>query len=349
MIAIRYQLFFFDPSQNRENQLNAIQPFFYSPSAIKVLLKTAKFEGKKALVYSGLEDALENLLKQVGRADTTDWLDFDFDKIEDAIDALAKDLDINKIDLIVDGGDEQVLGDPPEEGEQAMLVEGVAKKDYPSDIPEKNYWLYDDIRKSYRAEIRKRAGRDPDKKEACIRILYTNAAAKLGFVPFSFTTVTQTNTAKETICQDIEQGEEKASEFIEVWERHLKSDGVLKRSKAMRYLGSEFEETASRYYIAHAVEWTLGTDWRSLSDYLKKNHGFHVVAKDHLSMTINRLTKLEVIQDEEKDKVSIYISHVFTPHQAADLTGKSDKESIIKMLHKYSTMWYKTGKFPKNL
>jgi len=51
MIAIKYQMFFFDPSQSRENQLNAIQPLFNSPSAIKILIKTAKFEGKQALVY----------------------------------------------------------------------------------------------------------------------------------------------------------------------------------------------------------------------------------------------------------------------------------------------------------
>jgi hypothetical protein len=346
MLAIRYLIFFFDPSQNRENQLNAIQPLFHSPSAIKVLLKTAKFEGKQALVYSGMEDALEDLLKKVARADMTDWLDFDFDKIASAMDEMAKDLDVAKFNVTFDDNDEQVLGDPPEKQEKEMIMVAGAKADaYPSDIPEKNHWLYDDVKKHYRSEIRKRAGKDLDKKEAVTRILYANSALKLNLIPYSFTTVTQVNDARDILCQDIEQGEDKASELVETWERHLKSDGTLKRTKAIKYLGSEYEETSSRYFIAHVVEWTMGVDWKTLGDYLKKNHGFHVLSKDHLSMTINRITKLEVIQDEG-DKVSIYVSHVLTPSQAATLTAKEDQISIVKMLHKYSTLWYKTGKFP---
>jgi len=347
MLAIKYLLFFFDPSQNRENQLNAIQPLFNSPSAIKVILKTAKFDGMNALVYSGMEDNVEDLLKKIARADTTDWLDFDFDQIKEAIDAMASELGVTRFDVkISDDDTEQVLGDPPEMEFTMTSVEGAAKKTaYPPDIPEKNYWLWDDVKKNYRSEITRRGGKDQDKKEAAHRILYYNSAIKLGLLPFSFTTVTQVNDARDVLAKDIEQGEEKASELIEMWERHLKSDGTLRRTKAIKYLGSEFEETSSRYYIAHAVEWTLGIDWKTLSEYLKKNHGFHVMSKDHMSLTINRITKLEIIQDEG-DKANIYISHVFTPQQAATLTGKSNTNDIVKMLHKYSTSWYKTGKFP---
>ena len=198
MISIKYQLFFFDPSQNRENRLVAIQPLFHSPSAIKILLKTAKFEDKDAIVYSGRNDDLEELLKNVARLDTTEWLDFGFDEISKAIDDMAKDLGISRFKLEIHDGDEQVLGDPPEldEGEgDKMLVEGLAKKDmYPIDIPEKSRWLWDDIKKNWRSEIKKRSGKDLDKKEAVLRILYTHSAAKLGIVPFSFTTITKTNT-----------------------------------------------------------------------------------------------------------------------------------------------------------
>jgi len=345
MIAIKYLMLFFDPNQNRENQLAAIQPLFHSPSAIKVLLKTAKFEGKQSLVYSGMEEALEDLLKQVARSDTTDWLDFDFDRLAEAIDSLAKDLDLTKFEFSDNDTDEIVLGDPPDQETTMNIVEAAKKDLYPTDIPEKCHWLWDDVKQNFRGEIKKRAGKDPDKKEAVQRILYANSALKMGLIPYSFTTTTQVNDARDILCQEIEQGEEKASELIETWERHLKSDGTLKRTKAIRYLGSEFEETSSRYYIAHTVEWTMGIDWKALSDYLKKNHGFHVVSKDHLSMPINKLTKLEVIQDEG-DKVALYVSHVLTPQQASTLTAKEDTKSIIKMLHKYSTLWYKTSKFP---
>ena len=346
MIAIKYQLFFFDPSQNRENQLSAIQPFFNSPSAIKVLLKTAKFEGKNALVYSGQEDNLEEFLKNIARSDTTDWLAFDFDKIAGAMDAMAKDLGLTKFEFKIHDDDEQVLGDPPDDIEEKFKVEALSKKDmYPSDIPEKSRWLWDDVKKNYRGEIRKRAGKDLDKKEAVTRILYSNSALKLGVIPYSMHTVTQVNDARDTLCADIEQGEAKASDFIETWERHLKSDGTLIRTRAIKYLGSAFEETSSRYYIAHVIEWTLGIDWRTLNDYLKKNHGFQVISKDHLAMTINKLTKLEVILDET-NKVSIFVSHLLTPQQAKVLTKKEDKDAIVKMLHKYATLWYKTGQFP---
>ena len=345
MLAIRYQLFMFDPSQNRENQLSAIQPFFNSPSAVKTLMKTAKFEKKNVFIYSGEEQALEDLLKKAARLDTTDWLDFDLTKIEQALDSLAEELGLSRFNDTLED-DNQVLGDPPEGEESHMiLVEAAKKVDYPPDIDDKNHWLWDDIKKNYRKEISKRGGRDKDKKEAVQRILYHNSAMKLGIVPFSFHTVTQVNDARDELCNDIVNGEDKASSLIEVWERHLKSDGTLKKTKAMKYLGSEFEKTSSRYYIAHAVEWTLNDDWKTLSDYLKKNHGFHVLSRDHLSMTINRLTKLEVIQDSD-NKVGIYISHVFTPHQAATLTGKDDQVAIVKMLHKYSNAWYKKGKFP---
>lgn len=345
MIAIKYQLFFFDASQNRENQLNAIQPLFHSPSAIKVLLKTAKFEGKDAIVYSGMEENLEDFLKQVARADTTDWLDFDFDQIKEAMDALASDVGATRFDIQIADGDEQVLGDPPDLESTMLKVEGAKKTGYPPDIPEKNFWLWDDVKKNYRSEINKRGGKDLDKKEATLRILYYNSALKLNLLPFSFTTMTQVNDARDTLCRDIEQGEDKASELIETWERHLKSDGTLKKTKAIKYLGSEFESTSSRYYIAHAVEWTLGVEWKTLNEYLTKNHGFHVISKDHLSMTLNRLTKLEIIQDEG-DKANVYISHVLTPQQAATLTKREDNAGIVKMLHKYATLWYKTGSFP---
>lgn len=345
MITIKYQVFFFDPSQNRENQLQAIQPMFHTPSAIKVLLKTAKFEGKQIFVFSGLEENLQPFVQRVERLDVTDWLDLDGDGIAVELDKLAENFKLARFELNndIDYDEEQVLGDP-----EAIIAARKKKKDrYPPDIPERSWWLWDNIVKTYRAAINKRCKKDNDKKLAAQRILYYHAARRLGFVPFSGTTTKQVDFNKAHLIEDIEMGEKKASKIIDIWERHLKSDGTLKRTKAIKYLGSEFEETASRYYIAHAIEWTLGTDWKSLSDYFKKGHGFQVISKDHLTMTINRLTKLEVINDTAR--VYIYISHVMTPHQAANLTGQTEQTDIVKKLHKYSLSWYRTGKFPKDL
>ena len=346
MIAIKYQVFFFDPTQNRENRLCAIQPVFHSPSAVKVLLKTAKFEGKDAIVYSGLEDALQAFLKQVDRADVTDWLNLDFEKMVTKLDELAEEHKLLRFELN-NQDDTQILGDPPPIEDLVYTVEAkrATRPKYPPDVSENNRWLWADIKTNYRTAIQKRCGKDPLKKDAALRILYYNAARRLGLVPYSATTTTQLTKSKSEICRDIEAGEAKASELIAVWERHLKSDGIVKKTKAIKYLGSNFEDISSRYYIAHVIEWTLATDWKSLSDYLTKGHGFHMLTKDHLSMTINRLTKLEVIQDGS-DKASLYISHVLTPDQAKILTSKEDSDAIVKKLHKYSQTWYKKGKFP---
>lgn len=346
MITIKYQVFFFDPAQNRENQLQAVQPLFHAPSAIKILMKTAKFEGKQVFVFSGMEEDLLQFVQQVERADVTDWLDLDVDGIAVEIDKLAEKCKLSRFELNMDNDtDEIVLGDPPldDDGEEVTAARKKKNK-YPTDIPERNWWLWDNMIKCYRTQINKRCKKDPDKKLAASRLLYYQAARKLGLVPYASTTTKQVDFDKAHLIQDIELGETKASEMISVWQRHLKSDGTLKKSKAIKYLGSEYENTASRYYIAHAIEWKLGTDWRDLGDYLKKGHGFQVMTKDHLTMTINRLTKLEVINEGEC--VYLYISHVMTPSQAEILTGENDKNKIVKKLHKYSLSWYKTGKFP---
>ena len=351
MITIKYQVFFFDPAQNRENQLQAIQPLFHAPSAIKILMKTAKYEGKQIFVFAGTEESLLQFVKNVERADLTEWLDHDVDGIAVELDKLAEKFKLSRFELNTgsDDGDELVLGDPPLDDEDGEEVTAARKKKnkYPSDIPERNRWLWDNMIKCYRPQINKRCKKDPDKKLAAQRLLYFHAARKLGLVPYSSTTTKQVDVGKTQIIQDIELGEAKASDMISVWQRHLKSDGTLKKAKAIKYLGSEYENTASRYYIAHAIEWKLGTDWRDLGDYLKKGHGFQVMSKDHLSMTINRLTKLEVIN--EGDCVYLYVSHVMTPAQAEVLTGENDKNKIVKKLHKYSLSWYKKGKFPSNM
>lgn len=345
MITIKYQVFFFDPAQNRENQLQAIQPIFHTPSAIKVLMKTAKFEDKQMFVFSGLEEDLLQFVQKVERLDVTDWLDKDGDGIAVEMDKLSENFKVSRFELNnnPEYDDEQVLGDPPEDEVTAAKKR---KGRYPADVPERSKDIWDNITKSYSRVINKSCGKDKDKKLAGQRILYYQAARRLGIVPYSKMS-DQLNIDKSKMIDDIESGEKKASKTISRWERHLKSDGTLKRAKAIKYLCSEFENTTSRYYIAHAIEWILNTDWRTLAEYFKKGYGFQVMSKDHLTLQINRLTRLEVIN--EHPSVYLYISHVMTPSQATVLTGEDDMQKIIKKLHKYSLSWYKKGKFPKDV
>jgi len=258
VITIKYQVFFFDPAQNRENQLQAIQPIFHTPSAIKVLMKTAKFEDKQMFVFSGLEEDLLQFVQKVERLDVTDWLDKDGDGIAVEMDKLSENFKVSRFELNnnPEYDDEQVLGDPPEDEVTAAKKR---KGRYPADVPERSKDIWDNITKSYSRVINKSCGKDKDKKLAGQRILYYQAARRLGIVPYSKMS-DQLNIDKSKMIDDIESGEKKASKTISRWERHLKSDGTLKRAKAIKYLCSEFENTTSRYYIAHAIEWILNTD-----------------------------------------------------------------------------------------
>ncbi len=335
----KYQLFFFDDTQNRELKLQAVQPFFTSPSAINILLKTVRFDGQDYAVYVGQdEDDLKAFLSKVERADLTDWLDYDFDTIKTKLDELATEYNLSRVENL---------------NNNEVLITGIdndtlvtAKLNYPRDIPSKNYWLWDDIKKTYRKEIKERSKKNQDIKEAATRVLYMQAAKRLELIPFSLHTTTQVADLRQAISDDIVTGEEKASQLIDIWDRHLKSLNILKKSKAMRYLGSDYEQLTSRFYIAHAVDWTLvDENWKGVVDYFKKSHSFNLLAKDRLSITINKLTKIEVIY-EGGVKIGVYISHVMTPKQAAMFTEKTLEVDIIKTLHKYSSQWYKKGKFP---
>jgi hypothetical protein len=77
MIAIRFLIFFYDQKEDRSHRLAAVTPLFSSPSAIKTLMKTAKFEGRPSLVVTGEKEHLEKLVKKVERLDVTDWLAID--------------------------------------------------------------------------------------------------------------------------------------------------------------------------------------------------------------------------------------------------------------------------------
>lgn len=348
MIAVRYQIFFFDKSANRENQLLAIQPTFNSPSAISALLRTAKFEDKEAVVFSGRPEDIEEFLGKIQRLDLTDWLDKDIGERKELLADSAKEFSLTYFDLS-DLGENQVLGDPPyteevmAEAWGVTLVEG-AVKDTPPDLPPENKWLWDQIGKRFRSKIREISYKDPDKKEAAQRIIYYHSALKLNLIPFAHSTKNKINSLRDEIARDIEKGEELATELSDKWERHLKSDGTLKKVKVIKFFGAGFEEAKSRYYLMHHIDWSLGTNWKVLYDYLNKWHGFKVVSLDQLQMTINKFTDIDITR-QGVDAV-LFITHWLTPHQAQTLTGKGDTDGIVKMLNKYAKIWYKKGRFP---
>lgn len=355
MISVKYQIFFFDKKANRENQLIAINPTFTSPSAISALLKTARFEDKEAVVFSGRPEDIDEFLTKVQRLDLTDWLDNSVEERKELLAEYAKKFHLTFFD-ISDLGENQVLGDPPYTEKELAEAWGVtltaeetscveaAVKGIPPDLPAENKWLWDQIGKRYREKIRDLSGKDFDKREAAQRIIYYNCALKLNMIPFSHATKNKITFLREEIARDIEKGEELASALCDTWERHLKSDGTLKKVKVIKFFGSGYEEKKSRYYLMHHIDWSLGTDWKNLFEYLKKGHGFKVVSLDQLQMAVNKFTDIDITR--QGMDVVVFITHWLTPQQAQTLTAKADIDSIVKMLNKYAKLWYKKGKFP---
>jgi len=337
MIAIRFQVFFFDPTQNRENQLNAVRPVFTSPSAISTLLKTTKFEGKDAVVFSGEAEGIEQLLKQAQRFDTTDWLSFSIDECKAALIKLAKECELQQFDISEFAKeDSQVFGD------EILSKAGV----YPPDLPAENKWLWDEVGKRFRNEI-KRAQPDDDRMEAAHRLIYMKAALKKSMIPFSQITTTQVSKKRDDIVEDIISGEKKADEYLEKWERYLVSDGTFKRVKAIKYGGSSYEEQGSKYTMTHVVEWTLAKDWKVLFEYLKKWQPFHVLSNTKLVMSVNKATEIVIFKDDEaSNRAFAQVVHFLTPAQASLLTCQETQVNVLKILNKYAKEWYAKGKFP---
>lgn len=337
MIAVRFQVFFFDPSQNRENQLNAVRPVFNSPSAIDTLLKTTKFEGKDAAVFSGDPKDIERLLKEAQRKDVTDWLSLSLEDCKNELIKLAEECGLSEYDMSQFSSKEtQVFGDE---------IVGKAGT-YPADLPTENRWLWDEIGKRYRKEI-KRAVPDEDRMEAAHRILYTTAALKKSLIPFTTVTSTQINNLRDAIVEDIVSGEKKADVQLEKWERYLTSDGTLKRVKAVKYAGTLYEDQDSRYTMTHMVEWTLAKEWKALFEYLKKWHPFQVVSNSKLTMDVTKTTDIVISKDPEvPGKALVQVVHLLTPAQASLLTGQSSQKEVLRILNKYAKEWYSKGKFP---
>jgi len=335
MIAIKYQIFFFDPKQKKERQLTAIRPAFNSPGAIDALIKSLKFENKEFLIVIGLEDNIETFIKLAEKVDLEKWLDLAIPQRKEELIKLAKSFGLTCTNSLKDQyEDNQVLGDPPQ----------VTAASYPIDLPPENKAVWDSIKNTYRAEINR--GKDKDEKMAIQRILYQYSMKTQGIPAWLPVTFQQLHDMRIEIGRTIVKGEEEASALLDKWFRYLKSEGIAKTSKKTKIEGAGRLEDRKMFYLAHTSQWSLAktATWKELSDYLVKKVGLKKIGGS-LKLTLNRRNEIELHKDDTSG-VTIYISHYLTEQEAAVLTQEVDETDITKTLNKYLKQWYKTGDFP---
>lgn len=107
----RFLVFFFDPKKERPDRLAAVSPLFTTPSAINILVKTAKFGECESLVVTGEKGDIARLVTKVERLDVTDWMHLEkWDLIRKQITDLVESIeglsvfDLPKSESIVLGG-----------------------------------------------------------------------------------------------------------------------------------------------------------------------------------------------------------------------------------------------------
>lgn len=330
MICIRFLVFFYDEKEDRHHRLAAVTPLFSSPSAVKTLMKTAKFDSRPALVVTGEKNQLEKLVKQVERLDVTEWLAIEtWEPLKEKLTETVNSLE--GLSVYEAGGDEQIV--------LGQVV--VAAKKYPVDLPPENQNLWDEIYKLYRPKIKG----DEDHKAAVHRRLYTEIAKKKGLVPW--TLIPQAEKRQEIIDKLVE-GEAKAHTLIAKLVRHATSEGLIKKAKSVQFQGADQDSQGiSRYCLVHTLCWTLTQDdkWRSLVDYLLKKEAFHQVGPRMLKIKINQLTDLEIYGANFEKTVTLQICHRLTEAQTIDLIGVQ-VSNPIRELNRMGQLWHDKGVFP---
>jgi len=139
VLMVKYQLFLLDPNAEKQNMLISIDPPFNFPTAVDQVMKTSKFEKLQGLVVIGLEEPIDEYLKQVERLDVTDWLDYDCEQRKAAMKELAEKLNLTCSEKLREPDSEEMVY-----GEEEITAK---KYDTPIDLPEANREIWDAVPK----------------------------------------------------------------------------------------------------------------------------------------------------------------------------------------------------------
>ena len=330
--TIRFLIFFYDAKEDRHHRLAAVTPLFSSPSAIKTLMKTAKFVGRPSLVVTGSKEQLEILISKVERLDVTDWLKLEeWSEIEAQLKSTVQSIEgLSVYETYRDDDEQVVFGD-----------EIVLGKYYPTDLPAQNRSLWDSVYDTYKKLMKG----DEDTKAAIHRRLYTEIAHRQGVVPWvSF----KPNGHRSELVEKLVSGEAKASALLEKLARHSISEGHVKSAKSVKFYGADKDhEGHSVFNLTHEVVWTLAKNasWKDLVKYLLGKEAFNVLGPRMLTLSVNQVTDVEIYGSDTENKVVIHIVHPLTHSQIVDLVG-ADLPDPVKELNRIGRLWHEKGKFP---
>jgi hypothetical protein len=337
MISIRYQVFFVDSSQEKPNQLIAVTPTFSSPAAVETLIRTLKFEDKKAIIVIGNRDDIEKLLDRVQRMDVVDWGNYEADQRAQALMDLAREFKLEVREDQLKGpeeGDNQVLGLDP--------VAVTAKVALPPDLPKQNVQLWEDVFEKYRPEIK--MGRNEEEREARHRILYKAACSVLNVIPWNSTMVNHVAQQRDAIRIEISRGEDKAVALVDRLAKWLVGEDLIKKPRSQKHFDTDFNTVGSKYEITHVVGAKTKRHWDDIAKYLLNRESFSRRGKSCLTLGVDRTTRIDV--ESDGDDLGFYIIHTLTPQQAHLLTQETEEDKVLKKLNKLVKVWYRVGEVP---
>lgn len=329
MIMIRFLVFLYNPNEERPQRLAVVTPPFTSPSTVKILLKTAKFEKQESLVVSGEKDSLEKLVSQVERLDLTDWLAIEeWQPLKEKITKLVESIEgLSVFDTSDD--DSIVFGDEKEEV--------TASKNYPKDLPQGQEPLWDDVKEKYSHLLKG----DKDKKEAILRKLYSETAKRYGMVPFSYMNI---DSKKKFLIAILETGEKKAHTFLDKITKYLLSEKLIKRATGLKFDGNEpCPNKHSTHRLCHTLTWTLAKEktWLDLLKYLTLKEAFNPLGPKLLVLKVNQNTEIEIYRNTD-DKVTVSIVHNLSQKDLEALLG-AEVSNPSRELNRLGKLWQEKG------
>ena len=354
MIAVKYQVFFFDPKADRRDQIVAIEPAFNSPGAIEALIKTTRFEGKDHLVLIGSQPQIDTLMKKIERLDITDWLDAPINQRKQSITDMAKEIQMS---VYEHNKETLVLGDDP------ISVTAAKKVPYPVDLPFGHEVIWDDIQNDPKFGPRLKELKDRIQQRALLEIIYEDVCRKVNVRDWEFASQRKLGLKAKSIAVEIENKELESNKRISWIEDHLIDQGFIEKGGAKSPKWEfQLSTTHGHFEIIHRVLWKLDPakhTWPQIRDFITRNLGSKYAFRATSNGLLNSVelstrtyaqiftqslvpTTIEIIP-QTKEEILVLVTQIVTKHQAAMVTQEESEADIHKAMLSFISQWYKSG------
>lgn len=366
MVAVKYQVFFFDEKADRKDQIMAIEPAFNSPGAVDSLVRASKFEGKDHLVLIGSQEQIDELMKEVERLDLTDWMDASITERKESLKARAVDLGMSVNEKLREQQEEMlVLGDDP------VSITAAKKWKYPRPVqlPSGHEVIWDTVGNATKIkdELMKQAS--SQEAYALHVIVYEDACRRQNIIPWAFTSQTDLADHALRLRTEIEQRENIAASILNRIEKHLLGQNFITKAQKQSLESFQLNPSHGHYEISHKTNWLTDTplpssqNWKRIEGFILREMGMKYpfrTTKKGLMLEIANPgaadpmfkpalipTRIE-IEPENNLQVTVRVIQIITKHQAALMTQEKEEDRIHKTLFSMIKRWYssKQKRFP---